>query len=238
MLSKVISLCATSIVLWCVVFWTRERVFKVVIVISVGIHALLLIPFGGLVVTGTATSTGPRLIRYTFIQGVPENKKNLHNNENAIDTREELSTPVAKKSADLSNKNISKPPVAKETGKTDEHIEPGLPRIENVKWFSFDEHPAGESYRKEIKRLIKTNLEIPEQILRNGYEGKQVVHFRLSRSGKLEAVFIESRYESLNPLVNTTSIENIRRISEKFPPLPENVKKDEVWFYVEINYSK
>jgi hypothetical protein len=119
-------------------------------------------------------------------------------------------------------------------------IDPDLPEITDVEMFAFDEHPSGESYRKELQRLIEQNLDVPEEILKEGYEGKQLVYFKLLRDGSLvrDSVFIHHRYVSADHLVNTTSIENIRRIAAGFPALPAGVKEDEVWFHVEIDYAK
>ncbi len=240
MLSLIITLCATMMALWCIVFWTRERTFRFMLIISAGLHTLLLVPFGAIGPDAAINPAKPRLLHYTFIRGITEETESVQEQKRQPpeEDRKEASVPDTDKNAAARNDEISLHPDEKKTRVTKEQTETELPEIENITWFSFEDTPTGRSYRKEIKRLIKANLEIPEEILRDGYEGKQVVYFKLSRDGRLRAVFIDPRYESSRELVNTTSIENIVRISEKFPPLPKKVKKDEVWFHVEIDYQK
>ena len=226
--------------LWSIVFWTRERTFRFMVIISVALHALLLIPFGAVGPDAATTPARPRLLQYTFIRGIPEEIESMQKREAETPEKdtEKASVPDTDTNATNRNDEIPLHPDEKTTKVTKEQTETELPEIKNITWFSFEDTPTGKSYRKEIKRLIKANLEIPEEILRDGYEGKQVVYFKLSRDGRLKTVFIDPRYESSRELVNTTSIKNIVRISEKFPPLPKEVKKDEVWFHVEIDYRK
>jgi outer membrane biosynthesis protein TonB len=240
MLSLIIALCATAMALWSIVFWTRERTFRLTVIISTGIHALLLIPFGGIRPNVAIAPSRPRLLQYTFIRGTPEEMKSVQRRLAEIPGKEtkEALLPKTDTKATARNDELPLHPNEKETRVTEAQTENELPEIENVKWFPFENTAQGKSYRREIKRLIKANLEIPEEILRDGYEGKQVIYFKLSRDGRLKTVFIDPRYRSSRDLVNTTSIENIARISEKFPPLPKEVKKDEIWFHVEIDYQK
>jgi len=241
MISMLITMCTMLAALWCVFYWSRERIFRLMVIISIALHGILFIPFGRVVGMGKSpTPSGPRLLNYTFVRGTSKEKQEIEEAKDEVkkEILEEKTEIPDQKINELAENTVSQMEPEKKSAKPDLKGDPDHPDTSDITWFAFDKHPTGESYSKELNRLINTNLEIPEEILKEGYEGKQVVFFKLSRKGELRAVFIPDKNVSSNPLVNETSIANIRRIAEKFPPLPDGVEEDEVWFHVEINYAK
>lgn len=225
--------------IWCVFYWSKERILRITVIVSIAIHGIMFIPFGKVMGIGRGnTQSAYRAVNYTFVRGMSKEVV-----EKDTPTQEKVEEEEV---IDISEKNIgnifgdsaSFPRVPTKSVNTELQGDPDHPDTSGITWFEFDKHPTGESYSKELNQLINANLEVPEEILRTGYEGKQVVFFKLSRNGELRAVFIPQNSLSSNNIVNETSIANIRRISKKFPPLPEGVKNDEVWFKVEIDYAK
>ncbi len=241
MIPRLIALCVTLTVLWCVIYWTRDRLFRVVLIVSVGLHALAAIPLSGIYDDGPGSmSGGTRVIQYEFIQGAPEKDPSVidEKTEDKPPLEEELSIPDLKKTSAEADLPLDEKPDEEVRREIPGTVEKGLPRIEQKALVSFKMHPERESYRKELKRLIKENIEVPEQLLRDGHRGRQLVFFKLTREGELIALFIDETSISPNPMVNATSLNNIRRISVMFPPLPGGVLEREVWFKVNINYKK
>jgi hypothetical protein len=234
-------MCATFIALWCVVFWTRERVLKYTVLVSLALHGLFFIPYNGVIgINRMRAFESPRLVNFTFIRGASNETPPFDIVKDETRKTDSGTTPEMpdKKTGSLASDTVMQETAKKKSAGGEAKGDPDHPDTSNIKWFAFEEHPTGESYSKELNRLINTNLEIPEEILKTGYEGKQAVYFKLSRKGELRAIFIVPKDLSSNPLVNETSISNISRIAPKFPPLPEGVKEDEVWFHVEIDYAK
>jgi hypothetical protein len=208
------------------------------VIISALLHCLLFIPYGRVVGMDKPPSPASSpLINYTFIRGMPKETEPVVDINEKNEPEEKIKTGE-ETIGSLTGEEIAAIPSEKKSGVIEKKGDPEHPDTSDIKWFPFDKHPSGESYSKELNRLINAELEIPEELLRTGYEGKQVVFFKLSKDGQLKAIFIDPKYESSDPLVNETSIANIRRIAEKFPPLPEGVEQDEVWFHVEIDYAK
>lgn len=239
MISKVIAMCAMFTVIWCVFYWSKERIFRITVIMSLAFHGIMFIPFGKVLgINREHTKSGYRAVNYTFVRGMPKEVEEIDKSEREKQKQnEQTDMPEKSIGSILTEKEISKTTPSK-SATTEIRGDPDHPDNSDITWFDFDKHPTGESYSRELNRLINANLDVPEEILKAGYEGKQVVFFKLSREGKLLAVFIPDNNLSSNSLVNDTSIANIRRISEKFPPLPEGVKDEEIWFRVEINYAK
>ena len=239
MISNIITMCAMAGAIWSVFYWSKDRVFRITVIVSLALHGIMFAPFSKVLgINKVNTKSGYRAVNYIFVRGMPKNveeidkpeREKYENNENTDATKKSTGNIPSKK--EILEKMVVKTETSVTIGNPDNTDN------SDIEWFDFDKHPSGENYSKELNNLINANLEVPEELLRSGYEGKQIVFFKLSRNGELRAVFIPYNSLSLNSLVNETSIANIKRISEKFPPLPEGVKNEEIWFRVEINYAK
>ena len=65
---------------------------------------------------------------------------------------------------------------------------------EEITWFEFDKHPKGDSYRKEIHRLVHAHQVVPKELAGNGWEAKIKVWFKQSSylfSGLNSALFFK-----------------------------------------------
>jgi outer membrane biosynthesis protein TonB len=236
----VIGFCAVGALVWTIAFWSGQRVFKVFVCVSAVLHAgLFAVPLAvPLAATRNAAPAdeGELLIPYTIVQGVAETPDNLAAAGGADEpsgagsglTDQPISETLDENPIAAESEPAQKPPVG--TADAD------LPRIDDVSWFAFDEHPGAVSYRKELQHIILRHFEVPTELDERGYEGRIKVWLSLGRDGRMHYAFIDETMCSEDESVNRLTEDNIRRIADKFPPFPEGVKDYDVSFYVIVDY--
>jgi protein TonB len=93
---------------------------------------------------------------------------------------------------------------------------------------------AKNKYFSLIAQMIYKNKRYPRQAYSLNQEGKVVVRLKLAKSGKILdlEVLEQASYKSLT----NATIETIKSIN-KFPPIPEELKVDDITFRIPIEYK-
>jgi len=93
---------------------------------------------------------------------------------------------------------------------------------------------AKNKYFSLIAQTIYKNKRYPRQAYSLNQEGKVVVRLKLAKSGKILDLEIleQATYKSLT----NATIETINSI-QKFPPIPEELKVDDITFRIPIEYK-
>jgi hypothetical protein len=233
----IIGLCSVGLAAWGMLCWSAERFFRVFLAISVVFHAaLFFVPFAAGKGEPMPTA-GERLLPLTLIQGADEPAIEVTIAEDGLRDEEAIEDvpgpdeePIVQ--AVATDAVVPEPKQPEPAGVVDA----GLPRIEPVELFSFDEHPGRASYRRELQHTIQRYFEVPPELEAEGYEGRVKVWITLGRDGTVHAVELDPRMRSEDPRINQLTLDNLLKIAGKIPPLPENVKDDIVPFNVIIDY--
>jgi len=221
--AAIVGLCLVGGVTWTVLLWSTQRPFRIFLGVSVALHAVLfIIPFAATRSTPGETP-GLLVVPFTIIQGTDEPAPD-----------EPVVEPPDEEPSDDTIRIERKQ--ATEPAEESLPVDPGLPEIGNLTWFKFDDHPQAASYRKELQRVIQRHFEVPPELDERGYEGRLKVWLNLSRDGRLNYFFLDPRMRSQEWEINRLTEENIKKITDKFPPFPEGVKDYDVSFYVIIDY--
>ncbi len=220
------------IVLWAILLWTRSRVFRTTLLISLCLHVVFLVRTGA---RETKEVERERIISFTFIQGAEEAEKRT-SPKGVSPLPENLQKPEA-----------SAPKEAEETPEESPHEEKmpepprvveGLPKIEDVSLLDPNANPEAESYRLELQRLIRVYQKTPPAVLEQGVEARVRVWFNLSREGTSnQPIFLDSTVRSSNETVNRAAVDSVVAASEHFPPFPGNVSRAEIWFHVDVDFG-
>jgi outer membrane biosynthesis protein TonB len=218
------------------VFWSRSRVFRATLLISLGLHAIFLVQVKG---RGTDGAGREEILSFTFVQGGEATEKRLP--EERVGTAPGLSeapeeTPAEASEAD--RKGASSPVDEKPTPQESPRVDKELPRIEDASLLDFSAHPLAESYRRQLQRLIRQYQTKPPEELKEGFEGRVKVWFNVSREGKLNPpVFVDGKVRSSREMVNKAAMDSVVAAAAHFPPFPEGVKRAEIWFYVHVDFG-
>jgi outer membrane biosynthesis protein TonB len=220
------------IVLWAILLWTRSRVFRTTLLISLCLHVVFLVRIGA---REAKEVERERVISFTFVQGAEETER-----------------PPTPEGINRLPENLQKPEASppKETEETPEEppheekmpepprVVEGLPKIEDASLLDPNANPAAESYRLELQRVIRVFQKAPADILEQGVEARVRVWFNLSREGTLnQPIFLDSTVRSSNETVNRAAVDSVVAASEHFPPFPENVIRPEIWFHVDVDFG-
>ncbi len=225
------------ITVWAIFFWSTDKFFRIFLFVSLAIHSVFLIQIGkGKLPFRRRNDL--RILSYTFIQGALEEDATVSTvgNKSHHSSVREIAMEKNPSAASV-DEDIIDSETEEETEKPNIPVDAELPKIEPPTWFDFNAHPEGESYRRELQKIINQNLSIPDEILENGYEGKVKLWLNLTRDGKLSYFFLDPKYRSENDVVNKASIESVEKSSQYFPPLPEGVKDYDVLFYVILDFT-
>jgi len=223
------------LVLWAILFWCRSKVFRATLLISLVLHAVFLVRVGG---WGGSDAEPQEVISFTFVQGGEEADK--RSAEEKIGPSPKLpDTPQQTPLEDSEASHEAPSPDEEEpTPPKDARVEDDLPRIEDTSLLDFSAHPLAESYRLQLQRLIAQYQKTPPEILKESFEGRVKVWFNVSRDGTLnQPVFVDAKVRSSHELVNRAARESVIAAAEHFPSFPPRVKRDEIWFYVYVDYS-
>ncbi len=225
------------ITVWAIFFWSNDKFFRIFLFISLAIHSVFLIQIGKEKLPFKKRDD-LQILSYTFIQGALEEDSTASTIENRPHHSSVKEIAIEK---NLSTTSVDESTIDSETEEETERpnipVDAELPKIESKTWFDFNTHAEGESYRRELQKIINQNLLIPDEILKNGYEGKVKLWLNLTRDGKLSYFFLDAKYRSENDIVNKASIESVEKSSQYFPPLPEGVKDYDVLFYVILDFT-
>lgn len=238
MLLMIVSLSLIFAALALVYLAAKEKPVRNSLLISVGLHAVLFIRFfSG--AESFSTPTHYDAIDFTFIPTFQE----------AVPQRSPQSTQVASVTdgvklygGDVSS--ISEKPVEEKVIEQKPDNQPSktkddkLPPLEDIKWFDFDEHPQGASYRRKLHRLVNEHQVVPKEIMEKGWDARIRVWFNLSPDGKLNKVFVDRYFKSEYGLINKASMDSVRTAARFFPPLPKGVRNADVWFEVTLDYTR
>jgi len=231
----IVGLCFVGVITWTILLWSAQRFFKIFLTVSVALHALLfIIPFA--TSQGEPDTPGPLLVPFTIVQGTDEPVTD----EAAVEPLDEelpddtigvadtpTNDPLTEEAVNVETKRASPPPGT---------VEPGVPEITNLTWYTFETHPGAASYRKELQRIVQRHFEVPAELDERGYEGRVKVWLSLSRDGRLNYSFIDANVRSQEWAINQLTEANVKRIAGEFPPFPEGVKDYDVTFYIIIDY--
>ena len=232
----VIGFCAVGALVWTVVFWSGQRVLKAFVCVSAVLHAgLLAVPFASSKSTAP-DDEGELLIPYTFVQGVDatyEDPAEAGAVDEPSDAGAGLDEQPVTETLDEDAIAAESEPAKKPPAGT---VDAELPKIDDVAWFAFDEHPGAASYRKELQHIIQRHFAVPAALEERGYEGRIKVWLSLGRDGRLHYAFVDETMCSEDEAINRLTEDNIRRIAGEFPPFPEGVKDYDVSFYVIVDY--
>lgn len=221
--AAIVGLCLVGGVTWTVLLWSSQRPLRIFLGVSVALHAVLfIIPFATTRSTPAETA-GLLIVPLTIIQGTDEpapveptvEPPDEEPSDDTVHIEEEQATEPVEETLP---------------------VDPGLPEIKDLTWFTFDEHPRAASYRKELQRTIQRHFEVPRELDERGYEGRLKVWLNLSRDGRLNYFFLDPKVRSREWEINRLTEENIKKICKEFPPFPEGVKDYDVSFYVIIDY--
>lgn len=225
--TTIIGLCSVGFATWVMLCWSASRFFRIFVVVSVVAHAgLFFVPFA-------TSKTEPRdvaverLLPLTLIQGADEGS----------DVAE--ATPIAAIVETTGDDAATTPfTVAPDPQQPEPpgDVDVGLPKIKPVELFTFDEHPDGASYRRELQHTILRYFEVPPELEAAGYEGRVKVWITLGRDGTVRAVELDPTMRSVDAHINQLTLDNIWKMSGKIPPLPSNIKDAIVPFNVIIDY--
>jgi hypothetical protein len=232
----VIGFCAVGALVWTVVFWSGQRVLKVFVCVSAVLHAgLFALPLGA-TRNAAPIDEGQLLIPYTIVQGVDAAYEDpaaagVVDEQSRADaglTEQPVTETLDEDAITVESEPAKNPPAGT--------VDAELPKIDDVAWFAFDEHPGAASYRKELQHIIQRHFEVPAELEARGYEGRVKVWLSLGRDGRLHYAFVDETVCSEDEEINRLTEENIRRVAGEFPPFPKGVKDYDVSFYVIVDY--
>lgn len=217
---------------------TKEKSIRNSLLISVGLHVVFFIKFFSAAesfsipvhydaidftfIPNTTETASQSLPELSQTSSVPDGVK-LYSGKIPQDRPK----PVEKKKT----KQTLKESIAKKTDKT-------MPPLEKIKWFDFNKHPQGASYRKRLHRIVAEHQVVPKEIMEKGWDAKITVWFNLSRDGTLNKIFVDKHFRSNYDLINQASIDSVRTAARYFPALPKGVKNSDIWFEVTLDYTR
>lgn len=220
------------IVLWAILLWTRSRVFRTTLVISLCLHFVFLVRIGA---REMKEEKRERIISFTFIQGAEKTEK-PPTPEGINPLPENLQKPEASPPKETKETPEESPPVEKMPEPP--RVIEGLPKIEDASLLDLNANPEAESYRLELQRVIRVYQKTPPAVLEQGVEARVRVWFNLSREGTLnQPIFLDSTVQSSNETVNRAAVDSVVAASEHFPPFPEDVTRSEIWFHVDVDFG-
>ncbi len=223
------------LVFWGILFWSRSKVFRIALLISLCVHGVFLIRVSG---RQTGGKEPERIVAFTFFQGAGESEPRSAN-RTGISTPAPPPVPEAAPREDSKTDTESPPQLEQNVPEpAPPRVEEGLPRIEDSSLIDFSAHPEAEDYRRELQRLIRVYQKTPPEILQQGLEARVKVWFNLSRDGKLnQPIFVDLQIRSSNDVVNRVAVDSIVAAADHFPPFPERVNRAELWFYVYVDFA-
>jgi outer membrane biosynthesis protein TonB len=223
------------LILWGILFWCRSKVFRATILASIALHAIFLVRVTG---WGSKQPEPERIISFTFVQG-GENPSENPAPENLSPPPEPSTAREPAPSGTSQSDNGESSDVEKNAREPQgPPIQKDLPRIDDPSLIDFSAHPLAESYRSELRRLIRRYRAATPEILAKGAEARVRVWFNLSRDGKLNRVFVDSRIRSSDDSLNRAAVDSVIAAAAHFPAFPRNVTQPELWFDVDLDFSE
>ena len=200
--------------------YSKDKNFKIALIISLLCHSVIFFPFGHLFlnikppryksieVTHYTALKDEKVQKYTSVADKPAYKKE----KPQLDKYKEKSMPdvISRKKQTSAKKPNIKPEVNVEMKKMRNYV----------------------NYYQILRAKIKRNVKYPNSLS----EGQVYLDFRLTPNGKLEMIRINEETSTSNVLLRIAALESIQKATP-FPPFPEDFKQSKAVFNVIISFE-
>jgi TonB family protein len=203
--------------------WVKINPLSAFIIISIGVHLLLIVLFSRREETPDLRED---LIQFDLREPIPEERRQILPPDPPPEPAEELIAP---------EEPPLPPPAPAPPRPPAEIILPEViePREESEEP---DRRPL-PGYIASLQALIDREIEYPSPASRQRREGQVTVAFTLDRSGRLTSLTIAPGGESAFDPFNREAIRAVRRASPYFRPFPESVNDEELTFRLPIIFT-